>query len=66
MKLNWNFLGGGGGGAKQETFHGGICTFSTSIAIAIFLATPFALRRKLLNAVALDTASSFFTVQKAR
>ena len=23
MKLNWNFLGGGGGGAKQKTFHGG-------------------------------------------
>ena len=23
MKLNWNFLGEGGGGANKETFHGG-------------------------------------------
>ena len=23
MKMNWNFLGGGGGGVKQKTFCGG-------------------------------------------
>ena len=23
MKLNWNFLGEGGGGTKQKIFHGG-------------------------------------------
>ena len=23
MKINWNFLEGGGGGAKQKTFRGG-------------------------------------------
>ena len=28
MKINWNFLGGGGGGAKQKPSMGGVWLFS--------------------------------------
>ena len=41
MKLNWNFLGGlGGGGAKQKTFHGGVWIFSGT-AQSVFAIQPF-------------------------
>ena len=35
MKLNWNFLGGGGGGAKQKTFCGGSMDIFMELHISI-------------------------------
>ena len=35
MKINWNFLAGGGGGGKTKTFHGGSMDFFLELHIGL-------------------------------